>query len=705
MDCGEPLLCNCSPLEVDLTRDVYCNCILNNDVYISPLRRLHWYVFQIYSAYFRLVLTTLRLRVIVDEGHNYASSISNAVLVADKLVTADRRWVITGTPLKDIVSVDVDPEILSGGTNAVKNDERLVRQAYLDHRRRFCQSEDRAAVQSLGVLAANFLKVQPWTPSGLEKCAQWNEYAYRHQSTTKHTYSGLSDCLHQSLRRLIVKTRPEDVERDISLPPLTHNIVRLQPSFYDKLTANVFNLVLTANAVTSERSGVDYLFHKKSGALRSQLITNLRQSNFFWTGFSESDVLSALKHGQKYLENPDMKSSLEDRNLLIEALGYGQQVLCAGWKTQSTLHEPGFFLENWPRDSREPWDMENKKDSPSLVGEAQLLHAQSLVNSQLHQYDPFEGLNGLAVNATTDGDLEQAPETEFSSNADNLLMGVPLSVFNANRYAMRRGSAKSCVENTTSDSYFVRRQGQAKKRKMACVDDHQLPDTSLVRAITIVGTVSAKLSYVIDHIIQYHNEEKILVFYDFDNAAFYVAQAMELLDVKHHIYAKGLSNELRARYISEFTNDHSIRVMLLDIRCAALGLNINAASRIIFINPVCRPNIEAQAIKRAHRIGQTRPVKVETLLLAGSVEEAIFERARAMTRQEHHDAAKALEDDIGVAEIIKRARPLPITSEEVVDRNKQMARLKTPQKLFARPNRGISRSTVTRVAHKSTVLQ
>ncbi|ORY73380.1 hypothetical protein BCR37DRAFT_335221, partial [Protomyces lactucae-debilis] len=69
-----------------------------------------------------------------------------------------------------------------------------------------------------------------------------------------------------------------------------------------------------------------------------------------------------------------------------------------------------------------------------------------------------------------------------------------------------------------------------------------------------------------------------------------------------------------------------VRVIVMDLRLAAHGLHLSAATRIYFVQQVWSRAIESQAIKRAHRIGQTREVFVETLVLHGTVEEAMTRR-------------------------------------------------------------------------------
>jgi hypothetical protein len=658
------------------------------------------------------------LRIIIDEGHEFSSATSNAVLVAQKFVTADRRWVVSGTPARDRlfgIEVDLAADVDDGieeqhgdysrsepstpQSTSLSVSSSSIRYAALEQRKAFKKEEEASgAAKSIGVLAANFLQVRPWAhnETNLRK-ADWDDYIYRHKSYRGRTYSSFSRCLRQTLGSLVVKTQPDDVERDIVLPPLTHKVIRLEPSFYDKLTANLFNLVLTGNAVTSERTDVDYLFHKSSAKPRFQLITNLRHSNFFWTGFSVDDVLSVIDHGTGYLEKDDIHCNYEDRQLLRSCLGFARHILTVpGWCSLSRYHELAVFVDDFPEDAKKPWALTDDVE-PMMIGASQLNQAQNLVNCQLFDENPLQGLAATGesvLKALSESTIDE--KTKSSSTNSKLLQGVPTSGVKGEPLASRRHtipspkkpSIKAAAPSNPSNPpppHPISPPKLSRKRKRS-LDNRDLPKESLLAIPSIVGTVSAKLSYLLDQITSLYESEKILIFYDGNNTAFYIAQCLDLLHIKYLIYAKSLSSQQRSKYIVSFDADNSIRVLLMDIRCGAYGLNVNKASRVFFINPVCSPSAEAQAIKRSHRIGQDKPVHVETLVLKGTIEEAIFERSKNMTRSEHLEATQ-LSDDRGVAAIIQNARALPVSLEEGVGRA-QMASLSKPIQIFGRKGRG-----------------
>lgn len=120
----------------------------------------------------------------------------------------------------------------------------------------------------------------------------------------------------------------------------------------------------------------------------------------------------------------------------------------------------------------------------------------------------------------------------------------------------------------------------------------------------------------------------------------------------------------------------------MDITQAAFGLDIRVASRIYFISPVLNPQVEAQAIGRARRISQQKPVSVETLVLSNSIEEIIIERKQHMTQAEH-DAAKTILQVERIYNWIKDARIIPLPNDRA-SKESQMAPLHTPQYVFRR---------------------
>lgn len=57
-----------------------------------------------------------------------------------------------------------------------------------------------------------------------------------------------------------------------------------------------------------------------------------------------------------------------------------------------------------------------------------------------------------------------------------------------------------------------------------------------------------------------------------------------------------------------------------------MGITLTGADRVIIIDPSWNPCTDAQAIDRAYRIGQSKPVTVYRLITSGTIEEKIYRR-------------------------------------------------------------------------------
>ena len=81
----------------------------------------------------------------------------------------------------------------------------------------------------------------------------------------------------------------------------------------------------------------------------------------------------------------------------------------------------------------------------------------------------------------------------------------------------------------------------------------------------------------------------------------------------------------RQQVVSDFQKDTGAGVFLLSLRAAGTGLNLTNASYVVLYDPWWNPAVEAQAIDRSHRIGQTQTVNAYRLIAPGTVEEKIWE--------------------------------------------------------------------------------
>lgn len=64
-------------------------------------------------------------------------------------------------------------------------------------------------------------------------------------------------------------------------------------------------------------------------------------------------------------------------------------------------------------------------------------------------------------------------------------------------------------------------------------------------------------------------------------------------------------------------------LFLISLKAGGVGLNLTAADTVILYDPWWNPAIERQAMDRAHRIGQDKPVFVHRLIAQGTVETQI----------------------------------------------------------------------------------
>lgn len=96
-----------------------------------------------------------------------------------------------------------------------------------------------------------------------------------------------------------------------------------------------------------------------------------------------------------------------------------------------------------------------------------------------------------------------------------------------------------------------------------------------------------------------------------------------------HIRLDGSSKlEDRRDLVHDWQTVPDLFVFLLSTRAGGLGINLTAADTVIFYDSDWNPTIDSQAMDRAHRLGQTRQVTVYRLLVRGTIEERMRDRAK-----------------------------------------------------------------------------
>lgn len=96
------------------------------------------------------------------------------------------------------------------------------------------------------------------------------------------------------------------------------------------------------------------------------------------------------------------------------------------------------------------------------------------------------------------------------------------------------------------------------------------------------------------------------------------------LDLRYCRYDGGMSRAHRDAAAQDFQDPNSrTKVMLVSLKAGNAGLNLTAANHVIIMDPFWNPYIEMQAVDRAYRIGQQKPVQVHRLLVEGTVEDRI----------------------------------------------------------------------------------
>ncbi|KAG6021888.1 hypothetical protein E4U41_002369 [Claviceps citrina] len=595
-------------------------------------------------------------RCIVDEGHKLGNSKINRksdLLSGIDGLSFSSKWIVTGTPSHGLFGVDGDAH----GSLKKESPETSAKMEKKD-------------LERLGSITALYLKAKPWamtTAEGEDTRADWGTYLLlpRHHKKSRGNWN----CLKATLNSLIIRHRLSDV-RDL-LPSVDEKVIVLEGSYQDKLSLNLFAMMIIFNSVQSQRTDMDYFFHPKQRRSLLEIVHNLKQSSFFGGSFFTSEeVAKSVETAEKFLEEGKVPIGDDDRELLLQAISLGK--LAADDKLRNLsnrYHEMPILVrgQGLLGDIGHAWSLDGECDDLLCTSASLVLSLQKLLSKAAH--DP------ASLNSLLNGGLSKKGLSERNKI---------VAAQDSSKASGKRGRKAVVLAGNTRLGEDV---GRPKSRHQAAGVDpaERFPVDSLpmdLRGTNLVSTVSAKLSYLLDSVLHHQEKEKMIIFYENENVAWYLASMLDMLQVQHLIYAKSLTVERKAQYVDAFHQNHAFRVLLMDLSQAAFGLDMREASRVYFINPVLNPQVEAQAIGRVRRISQQKPVSVETLVLKDSIDEVILERKRHMTQAEH-GRVKSILDVRPIYNWIKNSK---IVKLPPIDGNvaSHMVDLQSPTPIFGR---------------------
>jgi superfamily II DNA or RNA helicase len=140
------------------------------------------------------------------------------------------------------------------------------------------------------------------------------------------------------------------------------------------------------------------------------------------------------------------------------------------------------------------------------------------------------------------------------------------------------------------------------------------------------GESSAKLDLLLERVQEsLEGEHKALVFSQFTSLLAIVRQRLDAAGTPYAYIDGGTSAKDRASAVVRFQDEPECKLLLSSLKAGGVGLNLTAADYVFLLDPWWNPAAEAQAIGRAHRMGQQRSVFAYRFVSAGTIEERVLE--------------------------------------------------------------------------------
>jgi DNA repair protein RAD5 len=190
-------------------------------------------------------------------------------------------------------------------------------------------------------------------------------------------------------------------------------------------------------------------------------------------------------------------------------------------------------------------------------------------------------------------------------------------VFEVVRYGSATSSTVSPAPSSSSDDLYgstpPARDSSASNSRISLRRLHPLSPSA---------STSAKIAALVKHLLALPHTTKSVVFSQFTSFLDLIAPQLSRNNMAHLRFDGSMAQKQRAQVLRAFNAEDAgaPKVLLLSLRAGGVGLNLTAASRVFMMDPWWSFAVEAQAIDRVHRMGQTNEVKVVRFVVKESIE-------------------------------------------------------------------------------------
>jgi superfamily II DNA or RNA helicase len=153
---------------------------------------------------------------------------------------------------------------------------------------------------------------------------------------------------------------------------------------------------------------------------------------------------------------------------------------------------------------------------------------------------------------------------------------------------------------------------------------------------------SVKRQYLLEKAVELcENGHKCIIFTNFLATVRLVSADLEARGIGNVVMTGETSD--RQTLVHRFQTEKDVKAFVMTLKTGGAGLNLTAADYIFIMDPWWNAAAEAQAVDRAHRIGQLNPVFCHKLIARDTIEERILQ----LQVRKRDLAASILSDDAG----------------------------------------------------------